>query len=131
MTDTPTYRSWGAMRDRCSNPKCPDYERYGARGLTVCERWQSFETFLADMGERPRGHTIDRIDGSKGYEPGNCRWATAVEQTLNSVVPKLDRESVRAIRGDKRPLGEIADAHGVSRAAVCMAKNRKTWKHVE
>jgi len=79
----PTYRSWECMRSRCRNPNNPDYARYGARGITVCERWNSFQVFLEDMGERPQGTTLDRIEVNGNYEPGNCRWATPREQQRN------------------------------------------------
>lgn len=69
---------------RCHNPQHPQYIYYGGRGITVCARWRnSFENFLADMGVRPEGLTLDRRDNDKGYEPGNCRWATRAEQTRN------------------------------------------------
>jgi hypothetical protein len=81
---TPTYRSWQAMRQRCTNPTNASWAHYGGRGITVCERWQdSFESFLADMGERPTGRTLDRVDVDGNYEPGNCRWATPLEQARN------------------------------------------------
>ena len=80
---TGTYRSWCDMIQRCTNPRRDNYERYGGRGITVCERWMTFANFLADMGERPDGTSIDRIDNYRGYEPGNCRWATAIEQAQN------------------------------------------------
>lgn len=81
---TPTYISWMSMRARCGNPKHRDWKHYGGRGITVCDRWRdNFEAFLADMGERPQGRTLDRIDNAGNYEPANCRWATAVEQRHN------------------------------------------------
>lgn len=81
---SPEYRSWSAMRARCSNPNLKEYPRYGGRGITVCERWQSYENFLADMGRRPSlQHTIDRIDVNQGYFKENCRWSTAQEQQNN------------------------------------------------
>jgi hypothetical protein len=81
---TPTYRSWKAMRTRCKNPSTPAYKNYGGRGITVCERWLKFENFLADMGERQQGHSLERKDNNKGYRPDNCVWATPLEQGLNT-----------------------------------------------
>lgn len=80
---SPEYRTWTNMLTRCTNPKSKDWLSYGGRGVTVCERWRLFENFFADMGERPEGTTIDRIDVNDGYRPGNCRWASAIEQRAN------------------------------------------------
>jgi len=78
LCETPTWVSWSSMRQRCKR-----HPRYAGKGIDVCERWQKFENFLSDMGERPKGFTLDRIDGSKGYSPDNCRWASASEQNTN------------------------------------------------
>lgn len=80
---TSTYYIWAAMIQRCTNPKNRDYKNYGARGITVCDRWRDFTNFLADMGEKPDGLSIDRIDNDGNYEPGNCRWATPAQQASN------------------------------------------------
>ena len=84
MRSSREYSSWSAMRGRCLSPTHKDYPRYGARGITVCDQWaESFEAFFADVGRRPPGTTLDRINPAKGYELGNCRWATPLEQSRN------------------------------------------------
>lgn len=84
LSESGTFRSWASMITRCTNTKVPSYQRYGARGVKVCDRWKSFSNFLSDMGERPQGTSLDRIDNDGNYELGNCRWATSAQQNNNS-----------------------------------------------
>jgi hypothetical protein len=80
---SPTYKSWHMMKQRCNNANYSQYKDYGARGIRVCARWDSFENFLADMGVRPEGMTLDRKDTNGDYTPENCKWSTRKEQQRN------------------------------------------------
>lgn len=110
---SPTYVTWGSMLQRCEYPTHKAYKDYGARGIQVCDRWHNFANFLADMGERPAGTSIDRIDTSGHYAPGNCRWATSREQSMN-------KRTTRRImfQGEARTVYEIAAITGRTVAAL-------------
>lgn len=119
---SPTYGSWAAMMTRCEwpNSKQSTYQRYGAVGIRVCEEWRDFEKFLSDMGERPPGTSIDRIDVMRGYEPGNCRWATRREQALNT------KRTVRVIyQGRRTTAAELCEELGLSYKAIASRKKRR------
>lgn len=110
---SPTYRTWQAMITRCTNDSVKSYQDYGARGISVCTRWLVFENFLADMGAKPPGTSIDRIDNDKGYEPGNCRWATPKEQARNTRANKFV-----SYKGNRMTQAEFVEATGHSQSTV-------------
>jgi hypothetical protein len=84
LSKTKTYQAWADMKTRCYNSKRAQFAFYGGRGISVCDSWKnSFENFLSDMGEKPHGHSLDRIDNNKEYSPSNCRWATQSTQCRN------------------------------------------------
>ena len=118
-----TYRSWAAMRNRCKYTCCNRYPIYGGRGIDVCDRWKnSFPNFLADMGIRPSGTTLDRIDGNRGYEPSNCRWATLSQQSRKRDLVRRRYAKQRIVVQLRRRLGlpqrKIGKIVGISATRV-------------
>lgn len=116
-----TYAIWAQMRYRCHVESHPFYQYYGGRGIKVCKRWQSFENFLADMGERPEGMSIDRIDNDDNYSKENCRWATQKEQMRNRrVTRKIEFE------GKEYSLAELAERFNIH-PCVLNGRIKRGW----
>jgi hypothetical protein len=116
LSETPTHLVWLGIRKRCYTPTFEHYRYYGGRGIRMCDRWlgeRGFENFLADMGERPPGMEIDRINNDGNYEPGNCRWATRAEQLRN----RSDTRWV-VFHGERMPLQDVADSTGVKQQTL-------------
>ena len=106
---TKAFRVWMSMKARCLNKDDRAYCYYGKRGITICEQWMAFENFYADMGDRPEGLTIERIDNNKGYSPDNCKWITQKEQMRNTRRNKIIRYG-----GKKQCIGEWAEDLGLN-----------------
>lgn len=119
---TKEYRAWKDMKNRCINPRVDSYKHYGARGITVCERWlNSFENFIADMGKAPQGHVLDRKDNNHGYSPENCRWVTPVKSSQNRrcCVPV-------EFNGKKMPLSQFCREMGLPYGVISL-RIRRGW----
>lgn len=110
---TPTYQSWKAMRSRCRNSNLREWHRYGGRGIAVCARWEVYENFLEDMGERPDGTSLERLNVDGHYEPTNCAWATRDQQFNNQ-----GRSVKITIRGETKTLGQWSKIYGIGRSTV-------------
>ncbi len=130
-----TYVAWQSMRLRCTSPRRREWKYYGGRGITVCERWSTFENFLADMGECPDGLTLDRIDSDGDYEPGNCRWVSWAVQKRNRRSVKLTDDIVAEIHGrvehgepKASVVRRIRARIGLSESAVYGVLRGATWK---
>ena len=121
---TPTYRSWQNMIARCTQPANPAFKHYRKRGITVCDHWRDYLNFKADMGERPEGLTLDRINNDGNYEPGNCRWATRQEQANNRITNLWFD-----YKGKAYTLADLARETGVSKETLRhrLVRNSKQW----
>ncbi len=118
---TRVYRAWHEMHRRCEDETRPGFQNYGGRGITVCDRWDTFENFYADMGEPPEGTSIDRIDNDLGYSPDNCRWATKKEQNRNQRTNRL-----LTFQGETLPLAAWAERVGLT-AGMIYLRLKKGW----
>lgn len=119
MSFSPEYKSWVAMKERCFRRTAVGYENYGGRGITVCYRWMDFRNFFKDMGPRPRGCTLDRIDVDGNYEPSNCRWATVLEQSNNLRKHLASREmAAQLCKLQSKNEGETAATRAKTEAEV-------------
>ena len=128
--DSPTYTSWQSMLARCRYIERDIAAKHGGRGISVCGRWKDFGLFLKDMGERPLGATLDRIDNDGDYEPGNCRWATAREQSRNTRRNVLDFDravSVALARLGGETCRSIASRFGISESLPREIVKGRTW----
>lgn len=115
----PLYHVWQSMRDRCMNPKSRAWNDYGGRGIKICERWNDFKTFAADMGDRPEGHSLDRIDNNGGYSRENCRWADKKTQQRNRRVAVYV-----TVEGKKYRALDLASIAGVKTDTIVSRANR-------
>lgn len=126
LSDAALYGLWSNMMRRCYDEKNEAFKNYGARGILVCERWHNFANFYADMGERPKGKSLERKNNSEGYSPENCAWVTRQEQARNT------RANVRiVINGESRLLVEWAELSNLPIGVIWARKNRLNWKDEE
>ena len=134
---TRLYNIWKQMKARCSNPNNPNFDRYGLRGITVCEGWQNFVPFWAwsEANGYAEDLTLDRIKGDGDYCPENCRWTTAAEQSRNCVSNKLDAESVAHLKwfteNAQNSLADIAIAFGISYGHLRNIQYSERWGDIE
>jgi hypothetical protein len=137
IEDHPLYQCWKSMHARCENTNNPSYWKYGGRGIKVCRRWDTFKTFVDDMGKRSIGLSLDRIDNNGNYTPDNCRWATGSQQCYNRTIGyKLMPADVRRIHklwaSDRTPQWKIAERFGVHQSEISrvLSGKRRPLRHI-
>ena len=121
-TKHPLYRVWLNMLDRCNNPHAQAYDNYGGRGITVCRRWYKMENFIADMGDKPEGRTLERRKNNKGYSPANCYWATPSEQNRNTRKTRFIN-----YKGKKMKMIDAAEQFGINENALRLRIDVHGW----
>lgn len=130
-SNTPTYASWSDAKKRCYSPQNKRFAEYGGRGIGMCDTWKnSFDAFLRDMGERPNGTSLERKNVNKGYEPGNCVWATPAQQAQNKRTNVANWEIVRALRNGRacgKTCVQLAREFDMSYGNVRLICSGKTW----
>lgn len=126
---SPEYYSWASMIQRCTNPKRNNWHLYGGRGIEVCERWRLFDSFLADMGLRPEGFSLGRIDPDGDYEPSNCEWQSAKQQARSRRNNKLTEFKADAIRASTAGSTTVGRLYGVSKTMVQHIRAGREWAH--
>ena len=119
---SPTYHSWAGMIQRCTNPRRPYFKRYGGRGIRVCDRWMTFTNFLTDMGERPKGLTLERINNDGHYELSNCCWASRSRQNRNT-----SQTVMVTINGVTKSMQDWCDVQGMSVETVRSRHKKQGW----
>lgn len=126
---SPTYVVWQGMKARCGNPNDPYYHLYGGRGIIHCEKWKHFINFLADMGVRPEGTQLDRIDNDKGYNKDNCRWVNDPhkKQGRNRRTNQINEDIAAKILADTRPRNIIAKEYGINIRLVGRIQRKERW----
>ena len=122
MSFTGTYCTWASMVKRCVNSNCKEFKNYGGRGIKVCESWRKFENFYEDMGKKPEGMSLDRVDNDGDYDKTNCRWATKIEQANNT-----RRNRMIVFNGETRTMAEWSRITGI-KGSVIFRRLKRGWK---